>query len=62
MIVTQEHDIDGRKVSEAQAGISMSLWTSPGKRTCTVGPDWIGQDVQPGRLNQYCGVVDKRDP
>ena len=62
VVVTQEHDIDWRKVFEAQAWSAMSPWTSPRKRTRMIRPDWIGQDVQAAGLNQHRGVVDKRYP
>jgi len=62
VVVTQEHDIDWWKIFEAQAWRAMSLWTSLGKRTRTIRPDWIGQDVQAAGLNQYRSVVDKRYP
>ena len=61
MIVADQDHVDGRKIFESYARVSLPARTCPGNRAGAFRPDRIGQDVATGMLEQNGGMVHKRD-
>jgi len=61
VIVTNEHDVDSRKIFESHAWFAATPGTDGGKRAGPFRPDRIGQDVGVTLLKQNGGVVHERN-
>ena len=61
VIVADEHEIDRRKIFEADAGRPVSLRTDRADRRRALGPDRIGEDVHAVDLNQRRRMIDEGD-
>src|SRR3984957_7158324 len=62
VIVAEEHDIDAGKILPQHARIPAAARTDPAKRTGTIGPNGVGQNVGTALLEQNGGMVDQRNP
>src|SRR5256885_12005186 len=52
VIMAQQHHVDPRKILHGYTWLSVAPRTRPGKRTRSLRPHRIRQDVQPTRLNK----------
>ena len=62
VIVAEEYGIDPGKILPPHARLPAAARTDRGERTCAVGPDRIGQNVEVALLEQHRGMVDQRNP
>ncbi len=62
VIVADQHHVDRRQVGEGDARLVDPLRPGEGEWRGAVRPHRIGQDVQPGRLDQQRGVADHGEP
>ena len=59
MIVADDHEIDSRQGVEIDAGRANPFGTDPVERTRSLGPDGVGEDIQPRQLDQHGRMVDE---
>jgi hypothetical protein len=59
--VADEDDVDGRQVLEAHAGGAVAARADPGEGAGPLGPDRIGEHVEPVLLEEHRRVVDVGD-
>lgn len=62
VIVAEEHYIDAGKILPLHTRWAPAARANPGKRTCTIRPDRIRQNVDSALLEQQRGMVDQRNP
>src|SRR5258708_2677553 len=61
VIVAEKHQMDGGKILPAHARHAAAARADGGKRTCPLGPDRIGQNIDSALLEQKRGMVDQRN-
>lgn len=59
MVVTDQHDVDRRKVLPVDAGLPVTTWSREGYRARAFRPDWVRQNIAIAVLKEHGRVVDQ---
>ena len=62
VIVADQHEVDRRQLGKGDARRVDALRPGEGEGRDALRPDRVGQDVEPGRLDQQRGMADHGEP